>query len=158
MKARTSVAIVALLALESCGSTSLGGTYAASGTGHYRLVGRGDTVSITVPEDTFVVKVNHRDYRHFEYALAIRGCNLSAEGDATTASVRSDQTCTFDIPSLGPVTVKVVGGVSREPGSPSARGDGAHVSLSGTGRDGTLESFGYSIHGKLVSSAGDRLR
>ena len=135
--------VVALLSLESCGSSSLAGTYVATGTGQYRLAGGGDTATFSIPDDTFVVSETARHYQYYEYSLSVRGCSVRAEGDAKSASTRGgDSTCTFDIPSVGRVSVQVSGGVSREP---DAR---AHLSLSGTSRDSKLESFGYSIHGK----------
>jgi hypothetical protein len=145
------VALLALaLALASCGDENLAGSYAGTTTGsYYRLkdgqLGR-PSVPFTIPNDTLDVKVVGRAYQHRRYAVTVRGCTVPGESDDTNSLQLVPQSgrCTFDIPSLGPVGVSLMGGILREKG-------GVYLSMSGNSSEGSEDGtvrLTYETHAK----------
>jgi hypothetical protein len=135
------LAVAALIALASCKdepATGLQGTYEGTATGYYQLAG-GKRVELTLPNETVVITATSHHYQGYTYRTVVRGCELSGDGTATGAAASpppGKTTCTFDLPTVGPVTIAASGGVTM-------KGDRVHLSIGTAGGDGGVEELAY---------------
>jgi hypothetical protein len=134
-------AVVLILLTCSCAERpDLSGTFVGAATGSYRLKD-GMEKSFTAPSDEIVVKTTSRHYQDSEIEVTVRGCVLATHGNGggkswSLSSGRGGGTCTLDVPSIGPVSVKASGGLTRE-------GSGVHLMFFGDTDKG--DSVRYSI-------------
>jgi hypothetical protein len=137
---------IVLALVASCGSDeNLAGTYVGTATGSYQLATDARSVDFTLPNETVVVTGTSRHYQGYRYDVTMRGCTVEIEGDARQASTRG-ASCTFDLPTIGPTTLKPSGGVFRDRGA-----SGIHVSMANVGLDGKVKSFSYRLDAKPKS-------
>jgi hypothetical protein len=145
---RALVVVAATLLHAGCADhTDFSGTYVGEGKGTYQPKG-GATVDFGVPQDTISVKVTTRHYQYTEIEVTVRGCVVRSSGGETSwgIPVREGGQCTFDVPSVGPVEISLVGGVERRPRSRSERPEEVHLSLGGSGE--RVQMFSYTIDAK----------
>jgi hypothetical protein len=135
--------VLSLLASAGCDPPDLSGTYVGqSSTGSCRLP---DGREVTLPGagDLLTIKSLGHEYDHTLYDVTVRGCTVSGYakggGTITLGSLGyGSQPCTFDVPSVGPAAVEVMGGITGDRG-------GVHLSMGITGKDGKVRNCAYPL-------------
>lgn len=139
------VASVALFSWSCAERADFSGTFVGDATGTYQPKG-GTPQSFTIPGDEVTVKTTSRHYQFSEIEVTVRGCKLASHGSGgqtswTLSSGRGGAACTINVPTLGPVPMKLTGGLAR-----SANGNDVHLSFSGDTDKG--DNLRYSLDAK----------
>jgi hypothetical protein len=136
----------ALLSSPGCTDhTDFSGTYVGVAKLGY-MPERGASLDLELPQDAFVVKMTARHYQYSEVEVTVHGCTVRSTNGGETDWALSG-TCTFDVPSVGPVETTVSGGIERRPTTRFSMPDEVYVSLGST-RIAPGKMLTFSTHAK----------